>query len=74
LRQLGSSLLVLVALSASACGENKVERGLAPRAEESTPESAAEMQKTEQQRQQQVQQEMQQKQVEEFDAAEGETE
>ena len=67
MKRLGSCLVLGVVLSVAACGENKVERGLAPPDEQSTPESAADMQKTEQERQQEVQQEMQEKQIEEFD-------
>ena len=70
MKHFGASLLLLLAFSVSGCGDDRVERGLAVPDEESTPESAAEMQKTEQQRQQEVLQEEQQKEIEEFDAAE----
>jgi hypothetical protein len=69
LKRLGAVVIVLAALSFVACGENRVERGLAPADEESTPQSAAEMQKTEEQRQQEVVREEQQKEIEEFDEA-----
>ena len=54
------------------CGgneEQRAERGLAPKDEESTPESQKAMQETEQQRQEQVVDEMQKQQEKEFDAA-----
>ena len=66
-----ASMLLLLALSVSACGDDREERGLVDDLpQDSTPESAAEMQKTEQQRQQENLQEEQQKESEEFDAAE----
>jgi hypothetical protein len=69
LKRVAPSLLVLLAFS-MACGPNKAERGLAPSDEESTPESAVDMQKTDQEREKEVVREMQQKQIEEFDEGE----
>ena len=65
-----ASLVLILVLSALACGESRVERGLAVPDEESTPESAGEMKKTDQQRQAEVLQEEQQMEIQEFDAAE----
>lgn len=70
MKRFRTSLLLVLVFSVSACGDDRVERGLALPDEESTPESAAEMEKTEEQRHQENLQQEQQKEIEEFDAAE----
>lgn len=66
------SLVLFLAVSPLAgCGQDKLERGLAPSDETAAPDSPAADAETEQQRQQQLTDEMQKKATEEFDAAAG---
>jgi len=62
--------ILLLAFMVSACGDDRVERGLALPDEQATPEVAKDMKKTEHERQQELLQEEQQMEIEEFDAAE----
>lgn len=66
-----SLILFLAAFPLAGCGQDKVERGLAPVDETAAPDSPAADAETDQQRQQQLTNEMDKKLDQEFDAAAG---
>ena len=66
-----SALALGIGAATLACGGDRDERGLAPKDEESTPESSSEMKMTEEQRREQAMQQEQAKEREEFNDAEG---
>lgn len=60
----------LLGLAAAGCGDDRVERGLAPANETATPESTRELDESGAKRQEQTTDAMQQKSDSEFDAQE----